>query len=39
MLHEVEDQHLKLVLSMDDESYGTSFDGVQRENIISWLLK
>jgi len=38
VLHEVKDQHPKLVLSMDDESYGTSFDGVQRENIISWLL-
>lgn len=39
VLHEVKDQHPKLVLSMDDESYGTSFDGVRRENIISWLLE
>ncbi len=38
-LRDVEDQHPKLVLSMDAENYGNSFEGIQRKNIIKWLLK
>lgn len=38
VLHEVKDQYPKLVLSMDADSYGSSFEGVQRSNIITWLL-
>lgn len=39
VLQEVKDQYPKFVLSMDPESYGSSFEGIQRKNIISWLLE
>lgn len=39
VLQELKDQYPKLVLSMDDESYGNSFAGIQRKNIVSWLLE
>ncbi len=38
VLHKVRDQYPKLVLSMDDDSYGNSFEGIYRKNIISWLI-
>jgi len=39
VLGEVRDQYPKLVLSMDTDSYGNSFDGIERKNIVSWLLE
>lgn len=39
VLYAIRDQYPKLVLSMDDDSYGNTFEGVQRKNIISWLLE
>lgn len=39
VLQQVKDSYPKLVLSMDAEIYGNSFEGIQRENVITWLLR
>ncbi len=39
VLQEVEDNHPKLVLSLDDSSFGSSFFGIKRKNLIDWLLE
>lgn len=38
VLQQVRDSYPKLVLSMDGKSYGNSFEGIQRKNVIDWLL-
>jgi predicted AAA+ superfamily ATPase len=38
VLRDVKDKFPKLVLSMDADTFGASFDGIERKNIIAWLL-
>lgn len=38
VLQQVRDSYPKLVLSLDGKSYGNSFEGIQRKNLIDWLL-
>lgn len=39
VLHQIKDHHRKLVLSMDSETYISSFEGIERKNLIQWLLE
>lgn len=39
VLRKIKDNYRKLVLSMDGEMYASSFEGIERKNLVQWLLE